>query len=41
MVKAPPQLVIVSPIAFEDLSDKFDLPDGSAKMRIFHFMQMQ
>ncbi|HMG88401.1 MAG TPA: PVC-type heme-binding CxxCH protein, partial [Chryseolinea sp.] len=24
----PPQLAIVSPIAFEDLSDKFDLPDG-------------
>jgi hypothetical protein len=23
-----PQLVIVSPIAFEDLSDQFDLPDG-------------
>ncbi|QEH41513.1 PVC-type heme-binding CxxCH protein [Chitinophaga sp. XS-30] len=23
-----PQLVIVSPIAFEDLSDKYDLPDG-------------
>ena len=23
-----PQLIIVSPIAFEDLSDKFDLPDG-------------
>lgn len=26
--KGPPQLVIVSPIAFEDLSDKFDLPTG-------------
>jgi glucose/arabinose dehydrogenase/mono/diheme cytochrome c family protein len=25
---APAQLVIVSPIAFEDLSDRFDLPDG-------------
>jgi mono/diheme cytochrome c family protein/glucose/arabinose dehydrogenase len=25
---AIPELVIVSPIAFEDLSDKFDLPDG-------------
>ena len=25
---APPQLAIVSPIAFEDLSDKMDLPDG-------------
>jgi mono/diheme cytochrome c family protein/glucose/arabinose dehydrogenase/lysophospholipase L1-like esterase len=24
----PPQLVIVSPIAFENLSDKYDLPDG-------------
>jgi mono/diheme cytochrome c family protein/glucose/arabinose dehydrogenase len=24
-----PQLVIVSPIAFEDLSDKYDLPNGS------------
>ena len=24
----PAQLVIVSPIAFEDLSDRFDLPDG-------------
>lgn len=24
----PPQLAIVSPIAFEDLSQKFDLPDG-------------
>jgi mono/diheme cytochrome c family protein/glucose/arabinose dehydrogenase/lysophospholipase L1-like esterase len=24
----PPQLAIVSPIAFEDLSDKHDLPDG-------------
>src|SRR3990170_1666330 len=24
----PPQLVIVSPIGFEDLSAKFDLPDG-------------
>ena len=26
--KSPPQLVIVSPIAFEDLSAKFDLPNG-------------
>ena len=25
---SPPQLAIVSPIAFEDLSKKFDLPDG-------------
>ncbi len=25
---SPPQLVIVSPIAFQNLSDKFDLPDG-------------
>ena len=25
---APPQLALVSPIAFEDLSDKHDLPDG-------------
>lgn len=25
---APPQLVLISPIAFEDLSDRFDLPDG-------------
>lgn len=25
---APPQLAIVSPIAFEDLSDQYDLPDG-------------
>lgn len=24
----PPQLVLVSPIAFEDLSDEYDLPDG-------------
>lgn len=24
----PPQLVLVSPIAFEDLSDDYDLPDG-------------
>ena len=24
----PPQLVLVSPIAFEDLSDQYDLPDG-------------
>ncbi len=26
--KSPPQLIIVSPIAFEDLSAKFDLPNG-------------
>jgi hypothetical protein len=26
--KSPPQLAIVSPIAFENLSDKYDLPDG-------------
>ena len=26
--ETPPQLVIVSPIAFEDLSEKFDLPNG-------------
>lgn len=26
--EAPPQLAIISPIAFEDLSDKFDYPDG-------------
>lgn len=26
--RAAPQLVIVSPIAFENLSEKFDLPDG-------------
>ena len=26
--ESPPQLAIVSPIAFEDLSDTFDLPDG-------------
>lgn len=25
----PPRLAIVSPIAFEDLSDKYDLPDGN------------
>ena len=24
----PPELILVSPIAFEDLSDQFDLPDG-------------
>ena len=27
----PPQLVLVSPIAFEDLSDKFDLPNGETE----------
>src|SRR5688572_28262342 len=26
--KSPPQLIVVSPIAFEDLSAKFDLPNG-------------
>ena len=26
--ESPPQLAIVSPIAFEDLSNQFDLPDG-------------
>ena len=26
-----PQLALVSPIAFEDLTDRFDLPDGSAE----------
>ncbi|MCI0628997.1 MAG: GDSL-type esterase/lipase family protein [Acidobacteria bacterium] len=26
--ESPPQLAIVSPIAFEDLSNRFDLPDG-------------
>lgn len=26
--EAPPQLALVSPIAFQDLSDRFDLPDG-------------
>ena len=25
---SPPQLALVSPIAFEDLSDRYDLPDG-------------
>ncbi|MEM9141635.1 MAG: PVC-type heme-binding CxxCH protein, partial [Bacteroidota bacterium] len=29
--KAAPKLVLVSPIAFEDLSDKRDLPDGKAE----------
>jgi mono/diheme cytochrome c family protein/glucose/arabinose dehydrogenase len=29
--KVPPQLVIVSPIAFEDLSSKFDLPNGKTE----------
>ncbi|NBC66840.1 MAG: dehydrogenase, partial [Bacteroidetes bacterium] len=27
----PPQLAIVSPIAFENLSDQYDLPDGSTE----------
>ncbi len=26
--KSAPQLILVSPIAFQDLSDKYDLPDG-------------
>ena len=26
--ETPPQLILVSPIAFEDLSDRFDLPNG-------------
>ena len=26
--KSPAQLALVSPTAFQDLSDKFDLPDG-------------
>ncbi len=30
---APAQLVLVSPIAFEDLSDEFDLPDGKQENR--------
>lgn len=29
--KSSPQLVLVSPIAFQDLSDQFDLPDGTAE----------
>ncbi|WP_019988947.1 PVC-type heme-binding CxxCH protein [Rudanella lutea] len=29
--KTPPQLVLVSPIAFEDLSDRFDLPNGQTQ----------
>ena len=28
--ETPPQLAIISPIAFEDLSDEHDLPDGSS-----------
>ncbi len=31
--KTPPQLAIVSPIAFQDLSDQFDLPDGVQENR--------
>ena len=27
--EAPPRLALVSPIAFEDLSDRYDLPDGT------------
>jgi hypothetical protein len=29
LANSPTQLVLVSPIAFEDLSDKYDLPDGT------------
>jgi mono/diheme cytochrome c family protein/glucose/arabinose dehydrogenase len=29
----PPHLVLVSPIAFEDLSDRYDLPNGQAENR--------
>ncbi|CAD5257092.1 MULTISPECIES: PVC-type heme-binding CxxCH protein [unclassified Imperialibacter] len=29
----PPQLVLVSPIAFQDLSDKYDLPNGDQENR--------
>ena len=29
-----PQLVLVSPIAFEDLSDKYDLPDGTSENKL-------
>ncbi|MFP4293487.1 MAG: PVC-type heme-binding CxxCH protein [Cyclobacteriaceae bacterium] len=29
----PPQLALVSPIAFEDLSDSYDLPDGKRENR--------
>lgn len=29
--KAAPKLVLVSPIAFEDLSSKYDIPDGKAE----------
>ena len=29
--KEPPQLALVSPIAFEDLTDRFDLPNGKAE----------
>lgn len=27
--ESPPQIALVSPIAFEDLSDRYDLPDGT------------
>lgn len=29
--QTPPQLALVSPIAFQDLSDRFDLPDGQTE----------
>ena len=29
--ETPPRLAIVSPIAYEDLSDRFDLPDGTTE----------
>lgn len=29
--QASPQLVLISPIAFQDLSDQFDLPDGTTE----------
>jgi mono/diheme cytochrome c family protein/glucose/arabinose dehydrogenase/lysophospholipase L1-like esterase len=35
---SPPQLFLVSPIAFEDLSDRYDLPDGTrenASLRLY------
>ena len=35
-----PQLVLVSPIGFEDLSDKFDLPDGMTQMLISFYTPM-
>ncbi|MEX2344565.1 MAG: PVC-type heme-binding CxxCH protein [Balneolaceae bacterium] len=36
--ETPPQLAIVSPIAFQDLSDRYDLPDGireNANLRLY------